>query len=216
VLRRSPVASRPPSAYRLVKEGRFYEVWQRPETPERPTIEHLSLGDRLEATGRPSCRDMDRLARRAGEGGVLAFVRRPPSQVLTRAGEPSDPFTIERDFAAPARGRYGVWLGGAGFHRRVETSIDGRSVEWDRHKLSNPQQYHPFGFAELTRGRHRLKFEYGDLELYPGTAGARRTLGPIVVGRTTAASPVSQVPPSRARELCAPGQRLDWVEALGP
>jgi hypothetical protein len=29
VLRRSPVGSRPPAAYRLVWDGRFYEVWQR-------------------------------------------------------------------------------------------------------------------------------------------------------------------------------------------
>ncbi len=29
VLRRSPVASRPPSAYRLAWSGRYYEVWQR-------------------------------------------------------------------------------------------------------------------------------------------------------------------------------------------
>jgi hypothetical protein len=31
VLRRSPVASRPPSAYRRAWSGRFYEVWQRGE-----------------------------------------------------------------------------------------------------------------------------------------------------------------------------------------
>ena len=29
VLRRGPAASRPPSAYRLVWSGRYYEVWQR-------------------------------------------------------------------------------------------------------------------------------------------------------------------------------------------
>jgi hypothetical protein len=32
VLRRSPVESRPPAAYQLVRSGRFYEVWQRGET----------------------------------------------------------------------------------------------------------------------------------------------------------------------------------------
>ena len=32
VLRRGPAASRPPSVYRLVRSGRYYEVWQRPES----------------------------------------------------------------------------------------------------------------------------------------------------------------------------------------
>ena len=53
VLRRSPLESRPPSAYRLVRSGRFYEVWQRGETisagaatpcPERPAVYPVPVG----------------------------------------------------------------------------------------------------------------------------------------------------------------------------
>ncbi len=213
VLRRTPVGSRPPAAYRLVSRGRYYEVWQRPDTPSRPTIEHLSLGSRLEATGRPRCRDVRRLARRAGPGGVLATVRRKTALVASQMIEPTDDFTLGSRFIAPETARYGVWLGGAGFHRRVEISVDGRGAGVDRHRLSNPRQYHPFGAVELTRGTHVLTLKYGPPDLHPGTAGSRRTIGPVVLSRGTAAQPVSLVSPSRASSLC--GQRLDWVEALG-
>ncbi|HEU4942613.1 MAG TPA: hypothetical protein VFT18_05060, partial [Gaiellaceae bacterium] len=51
VLRRSPVESRPPAAYRLVWSGRFYEVWRRGENisagapvpcPDRPALLQVS------------------------------------------------------------------------------------------------------------------------------------------------------------------------------
>src|SRR5207253_8064073 len=38
VLARSPEASRPPSVYRLVWSGRYYEAWQRPDPPVAPTL----------------------------------------------------------------------------------------------------------------------------------------------------------------------------------
>src|SRR5581483_4737288 len=44
VLRTSPVESRPPSVYKLVWRGRWYEVWQRPAQPTATVLEHLSLG----------------------------------------------------------------------------------------------------------------------------------------------------------------------------
>ena len=44
VLRRGPAASRPPSVYRLVWSGRYYEVWQRPQPPVKTILQHLPLG----------------------------------------------------------------------------------------------------------------------------------------------------------------------------
>ena len=77
VLRRSPVESRPPSIYRLVWRGHWYELWQRPQNP-RPILEHLSLGEGLDPAGAPSCSDVRRLARLAKRaGGLLATVLRP-------------------------------------------------------------------------------------------------------------------------------------------
>jgi hypothetical protein len=47
----------------------------------------------------------------------------------------------------------------------------------------------------------------------PGSGGAQFPLGPLVLSRTTAATPVTVVSRDDAKSLCA--QNLDWVEALG-
>ena len=45
VVRRSPVQSRPPSIYRLVWKGRYYELFQRPAEPTATILEHVPYGD---------------------------------------------------------------------------------------------------------------------------------------------------------------------------
>jgi hypothetical protein len=45
VTRRSPAESRPPSNYRLVWQGRYYQLWQRPASQATRIIEHLPLGE---------------------------------------------------------------------------------------------------------------------------------------------------------------------------
>ena len=54
VVRRSGVASRPPSDYTLVSEGGNYQVWQRPGGQSR-ILEHLPLGSRLQPAAVPRC-----------------------------------------------------------------------------------------------------------------------------------------------------------------
>ena len=44
VLQRSPVASRPPSPYRLILADRFWEVWQRPLKSPASVLWQLPLG----------------------------------------------------------------------------------------------------------------------------------------------------------------------------
>ena len=76
------VESRPPSIYRLVWSGRYYDVWQRPDT--YPTIlAHLPLGDSLQPGAVPRCSDVVRLAQRAGPGGRLAAAPRSPVTAVT-------------------------------------------------------------------------------------------------------------------------------------
>ncbi len=45
VLRRSPSESRPPSIYKLVWKGRYYELWQRPANPSATILEHVPYGE---------------------------------------------------------------------------------------------------------------------------------------------------------------------------
>src|SRR5580765_6091152 len=78
VLRRGPEASRPPSVYRLVRSGRYYEVWQRLTSGGPTILEHLSLGNATQAAAVPRCSDVLRLARKAGAaGGILVTATRP-------------------------------------------------------------------------------------------------------------------------------------------
>lgn len=45
VIQRSPTESRPPSIYRRVWQGRYYELWQRPAHPSTRIIEHVPYGE---------------------------------------------------------------------------------------------------------------------------------------------------------------------------
>ena len=61
VLRRGPAASRPPSVYRLVWSGRYYEVWQRPQPPVKTILAAPAARQR-----HPGCRQCRPVRRCAG------------------------------------------------------------------------------------------------------------------------------------------------------
>ena len=185
VLRRSGLASRPPSAYVPVWTGRTYQVWQRPEGPSR-IIEHLALGDRYQPAAVPRCADVLRLARRAAAAnGVLAAVPRPQAVVVETDGqagpptsfgaygEPSGALYLSKPFASgavvgiPRRGRYGVWVAGS-FKGVVQVDVDGRRVGTARDQLNWPGTLSPLGSIRLTPGRHTLRFRLRGPEPAPG------------------------------------------------
>jgi hypothetical protein len=230
VLRRSTLASRPPSVYRLVSAGRYYEVWQRPARPAQ-ILEHLSLGSRLVPAAVPRCSDIIRLARLASaKGGSLATVVRPATVVIQADGSigaPTSfgtygedraaiyltkPYTLQASFTAPTDGDYGAWVGGA-FKGHVDVSIDGTRVGSVRNVLDWPETFVPAGTLQLAAGAHSLLLRYEGADLRPGSAGVPEFgLSSVALGIGTADRPVSYVRPSAARSLC--GKRLDWVEAV--
>jgi hypothetical protein len=241
VLRRSPVASRPPPVYRLIWKGRYYDVWQRPRSLVNPLLAQLTLDGPDQAVGKPSCRQILRLGRIAGKGGRLAAPVRPTAILLdlSRATHPSswkidpkvpevvlppDSGTVEGRVILPATGRYGVWLGRS-FRSRLEVLIDGRLIGSARHELNySPGQYIPFGETWLDAGTHRVVLRYSGPDAHPGSAGhgiyqpfgqpirPAFEMGPLVLSRNTAEQPITYVPARNARALC--GKTLDWVEAL--
>ena len=75
IKRRSPVASRPPANFHMVHENAYYEVWRR--LPGVSVSEHLPLQSRFDATARPACAAVERMAARAGPGDRLLAARRP-------------------------------------------------------------------------------------------------------------------------------------------
>jgi hypothetical protein len=211
VLRRSPLESRPPSAYERVSRGRFYEVWQRPETGGTRILEHLPLGDPLDPAAVPQCDDVLRLARAAGSAGRLAAVERPAVVVAQASRSTGDAETVDASVDVPAAGRYGIWLGGS-FRDALEVSVDGRRASSLRHQLNNQGQYTPLGEADLSAGRHTVTLRFSGADLRPGSGGPPFGIGPLVLSTATSNLPVTVVRPAYGRSLC--GRRLDWVEAV--
>jgi hypothetical protein len=229
VVRRSGVASRPPSDYSLVSSGRYYQVWQRSEAPSR-IVEHLSLGNRMQPAAVPSCEEVLRLARvAAANGGVLAAVERLPSIVIGTDGTTSAPASfaaygeysnalytsrssMDAGFDVPSTGRYGIWVGGS-FRTRVRVTIDGRPAGSARNVLQWPGNFVEIGDQQLAAGRHIFHLVYDGSDLRPGSGGRPPFgLGPFAVAPGTQVQPVTYVEPFHARSLC--GRSLDWVEAL--
>jgi hypothetical protein len=210
VLRRGPAASRPPSVYQLVRSGRYYEVWQRPESGGPTIIEHLALGDATQAAAVPRCADVLRLARKArAASGYLVTATRPEAiPVVT----PSLSGTASSRITVPEAGRYTAWLAGDWFGRSSVT-VDGHEVGAKREDLNWPGLYSDLGSVELGAGPHTVALTYDTGGWHPGSGGPPFSFGPLTLSRQDAREPVEQVAPADARRLC--DRRLDWVEAVG-
>lgn len=144
VTARSPTQSRPPSTYRRVWRGRWYEVWTRPREPRALPVVHLPGGDSnalpycgtsdagelepcsVAPAARPPCALVRGLRPVAADGGgrIVAFERPSPIVVrLARATVPAG-WTVD--------GRAGhVMPSRAGMIRvRVRVRVAGRYVLW--------------------------------------------------------------------------------------
>ncbi|MGD0166184.1 MAG: hypothetical protein ABSC51_02685 [Gaiellaceae bacterium] len=230
VLHTSPVESRPPAPYSLVWQGRYYEVWQRPDPSAPQVLEHLGLGDALHAAAVPACADILRLGTVAARaGGRLVAVPRANGVLLPLArtehpagwssdstGQmvvPTSAGVLTGSIAVPVSGRYTVWVGGS-FVRTVTISIDGRRVGSLGNMLTETSQWTPFGSLRLVPGGHTVTLRYGGSELVPGTGAGPFALGPLALSPTQPGENLVSVSPTDARSLC--DESLDWVEAVGP
>jgi len=103
---RSPIESRPPSIWGLVWQGRYYQLWQRPEPAPTTILEHIPYGEEnlhpycgnaengpseplcsIPSVSIPSCPQLHRFARKASlqHAHLLAYQR--PEPVFTRGDE---------------------------------------------------------------------------------------------------------------------------------
>jgi hypothetical protein len=203
VLRRGPAASRPPSIYRLVRSGRYYEVWQRPEVATRTILRHLSLGNASQAAAVPPCSEVLGLGRL---GGRLLSATRPQAIPL---GYPPAHGATGVSVTVPQSGEYTAWLGGDWFGD-ASISVDGHEVGSRREELNWPGLYTDLGTVQLDAGEHRVKLRYTTGGWRPGSGGTPFSFGPAALSLDDARAPVEGT--SDARSLC--GRRLDWVEAV--
>ena len=144
LLRRSPVASRPPANYALVEAHRFYEVWRKVRLGWR-VVAHVPSGENGMAGARIACSEIKRVATDARrDRGMLAYVARElgptilPAQARTSgnwAGQLgpriglNGPGRLDANIEAGVPGAYEVWVNGA-FQRGVHVYADGATVGW--------------------------------------------------------------------------------------
>jgi hypothetical protein len=205
VLRRGPTASRPPSVYRLVWSGRYYEVWQRADRPHRTIVEHVALGGPSRAAGVPRCAEVLHLA---AKGSTLVTTTRPQAEVIAY---PPASGSLALRVITPSAGVYRVWLRGDWFGL-ASLLIDGRKVGSKREELNWPGLYTEVGRLRLSPGAHLFELDYEKGGLAPGSGGTPYSFGPLVLSRTDEREPVESIAAGRARSLC--GRRLDWIEAV--
>ncbi len=204
VRRRSPIASRPPSAYRRIWAGRAFEVWQRGRDAPAP-LARLALGSGLDPTAVPDCRRVRELARTPGVRALAAVTRAPPIVArLSPAGLAGG--RAEVPAALPAAGRWRLWVGGSATGR-LRASIGGRDAGSARHELAHQGQWLRLRTLALPAGTSAVRLTHD---------GSAAALGPIALtpAQTDGRQPVTRLAPADAGRLCD-GRRFDWIEALG-
>jgi hypothetical protein len=229
VLRRSPAESRPPAPYRLVRRGRYYEVWQRSAAIRPAVLSHTPLGDRFQAGAAPPCSTLRRVAGEArSSGAVLAAPSRARSLVAVPSRSPhprgwvrdsTDPTvlypkrsgSVQLELEVRRPGRYVLWLGGS-FGRGFDVSLDGRPVAEARSALGNAGQYLRLAEHPLRRGRHRVVLRYRGGDLSPGSSDRLWSLGALLAAPAGHYGRLLEVNPGDADRLC--GKVLDWVEVV--
>ncbi|MEA2298769.1 MAG: hypothetical protein QOF77_1705 [Solirubrobacteraceae bacterium] len=230
VLRRGPAFSRPPSIYRRVWSGRYYEIWQRPAGAESRVIAHLPLGSRTGAAALPACPAVRGLAAEASRaGGRLAYATAPAPLVIlpTRTAyppgwaiDPSDPLSliptgpgkVQDSVVAQKAGVYDIWLEGS-IARPFRVYVDGAYLGTVGDELAGRGQATRAGTVTWRPGRHVIAAVEGGGGLAPGNGESGRRLGPIsAVPRDPAAGALNYLAAASWRTLC--GRPADWIEAV--
>jgi len=232
--RRNPAASRPPSAYRLLWRGTYYEVWGR-RAGAVPAIVHFGLSG-----GRPvSCASVQSVER-AGLAWLRAQHDTARGVRLVAAGAPeivrvsavharhSRNWTAGRvgllmsgagglttHFALPHAGGWTLWLEGQ-LMPAVTVAVDGRRVATLSGQVggtSVTQQVMTPIALRLSAGGHTLTVLRASAGLRPGGAGWAdlRSIFLTPAGAGSEAT-LHEANAAAWRSLCA--QPLQWVEAL--
>jgi hypothetical protein len=167
VRRRAPLLSRPPSAFRRIWAGAYWEAWERPADAPLPPRRLRGGGASGEPAGPIECEQVAELARAAGSGGRLAaVVREHPPVIATLDGVPPPWMTpqgvrpvVDGDATAqvslPAGGRWRAWVRGS-LRGSLELLAGGRSLGVRRHELSHGPQWLRFDVAQLGAGSHEV------------------------------------------------------------
>lgn len=227
VTRISPLASRPPAAYRLLWQGTYYQVWGRikgaqpaieatglqgSQPASCPLISHLAGVARahradLVADSYPQVIPINLSRLRHSAGWHFSHVE------LVMDGEGR----LWSDFRVPHAGVYRLWLQGEAMPT-LHVRIDGRAVAQVGGQLSgngdSPDPLVPIS-VRLRAGQHTLSIARSGFSLAPGS-GSEAYFESIYLTPVgfDGQQHLQTVSPARWRELC--GAHLDWVEVAPP
>ena len=185
VLRRSPLAGRPPSPFRLIYTGSYYEVWQRPVNSPAVRAQILT----------PSCSQILRL-----HGRLAASIA--PAAIVTN---PDSTFTLDRG------GPYGIWVQGS-FGGLVTVYIDAQRVASARGETSQGTPFLLLADRSLRPGLHHVLVRVAGADLHPGSA-TESAVQSVALAPDRPRPALIYTDAAHARELC--GQHLEWVDELG-
>ena len=207
ILGRSPMIARPPANYRLIQEGRFYDVWRAPSAPQ--VLDHISItgGDSTRCRRR-RCSALRKLGRQAlRDHAQLAYVTNlpDPSSIpsarrrirphgrrqadqrrwrLRRARARPAARNSLGQIQMPAAGNYRVWLDGS-FSRPVTVWMGKRDVGSLPRDQGSPGQFLALGTVHLNAGINRYRSRVlSRRDTTPGTSWTAtpapgRLLGPM-------------------------------------
>jgi hypothetical protein len=235
VTRRDPAASRPPSAYRLLYQGAYYEVWGRRAGAPAALAHVVPASSEMTAPtildGAPvQCSTVAGLAQLARTHSARLFSAGPPEIAgidVARASHPTWAESrfgllmtphgrLDATFTVPTTGTWDLWLQGE-FMPAVAVSVDGRPLASIGGQLngvaSDPDTIAPLR-VRLTAGLHRVRIARGSSDpLAPGSGGSAILdsifLTPVGAGGQAT---LQVTPVARWRSLC--GQRLEWIEVV--
>jgi len=227
VTRRDPIASRPPSAYSLIWQGAYYQVWRRGSDAPAALVHAAMSG-----TAPDRCPVVRRLASVGAPAGATLVAAHPPALVrisVTRAHHPSawsnarlglamkGAGRLWSVFAVPHAGAWEVWLQGE-IMRPVRVSVDRRYLGSIGGQLGgnsvNPDAIGPLT-VRLSRGRHVLSITRSGASLAAGDGGWAY-LDRVYLAPAGAAGlgVLRRVPAASWRSLC--GHEFDWIEVVPP
>ena len=227
VLRRSPLQSRPPYPYELIRSGDYYDVWQRPESFEPGSlVQHKPFGSPTDPGAVPSCAVIAAVAAKAGPTGSVAaapapriatasFTDFPNDWVPDTAGGTVTPLsdgTARAEATLPDAGRWQVWIGGSA-RGEASVTVNGTDAGSVRGRLNNNAQFIELDQLDLEAGPVQIEvtYEQGGLPR-PATGAYPFGIGPVVFTPADREDSLVTVAPADYRQLC--GRRLDWVAAL--
>ncbi|HTB71384.1 MAG TPA: hypothetical protein VK707_10410 [Solirubrobacteraceae bacterium] len=234
VMRRDPLASRPPSNYALVYISPYYEVWQRAQ-PVGAVYAHVHFDD-VPADRQPqACAEATAAARKAGAGARIAYTLAPAGYVqvdgsnmtvtggLTPLGGTiigNGAGRAVREQPIPVAGTYDFFFSGS-FGRPVDVYVDGRHVGTAAYQESYPGGWILIATSRLSAGVHKIEIRRGGVGLHPGNGNAlddfNRTIGPLVIFPARPATPVVHYDSVGAlTRLCGSPRRLRWLEIVRP